>query len=577
MLRRLIPFIVLAAISVRACLHWSTPLVQGMNGGYYLVQARSLIEKFALAIPDLPLVFILQACLGKLVHWMTSLSLNDSVLFAVKTVDSVLPALSVIPVMLLGAWWSRGDKVDLAIIALAALLVPAGAPALLMVGDFEKNSLGLMLLCTLAWALHRWATNPSRSRMIVAVSVLGLIGITHIGVFGTTLIFVGCSLIALAIAHGREGMIKVGKLALIAAPVVIVAASVVFWKFDPSRIQKLLHAFSEPSDYLSSGGGPGGGGPGGMHGGGPSIFGNLGPPGMGSTGWFQYAPMIGFALAALPALLIVWLRRTTIGLGNLAVVTGAALTVIAITGPWVHGDKVMRFQLNAVPLAILCLLFWLLHIPHRWARGVPGVLLLVAALVPSAMKLHDGARPIISLQAHAELQRLAANVEKPSETLVVAHHGLEWWTAWTLHTHIAQAQALEPGDWRKYKYVWFIEEKRGMGPLPFGPGGRPGFGPGMGMPSFGAPPMDGAGSGPGMGMGMPPEIMMRGRGPRDRDRGPGRGPGGLGGGMMGPSIPDDAEVLHDGEFFKLAWVRQVPEFVARAEPDPFDVFTGWPK
>jgi hypothetical protein len=554
MLRRLIPFVVLIAIAARAWLHWSTPLVQGMNGGYYLVQARSLIEKFALAIPDLPLVFVIQACFAKLIHWCSSLSLNESVLFAVKSVDSVLPVFSVIPVMLLGAQWSKGDRVDLGIVALAAVLVPAGAPALLMIGDFEKNSLGLALLCTLVWALHRWASEPTRSRLVVAVGLLGLIGVTHIGVFGTTLIFVGSALSALAVAHGREGIRKVAKLALIAAPVVILAASLVFWKFDPSRIHKLIHAFSEPSDYLSSGGGPPGmkGGP--MRG--PTMLNMMGgPPGMGAPSWMQYAPMAAFALAAIPALLMVWWRRATVGIANVAVISGAAITVIMLTGPWVSGDKVMRFQLNAVPLAILCLLFALLQIPHRWARGVPGVLLLIAALFPSWTKLREGARPIISVQAQAELQRIAKSVESPEGTLVVAHHGLEWWTAWTLHTHISQAQALTPEDWKKYKYVWFIEENRVSGMMPFGPG----------MMGPGGPPN----------MGRPPEGMSQRGDPRGRpDRRDGLGP--RGGGMMGAPIPENAEILHNGEFFRLAWVREVPEFVLKAEPNPLDIFGDWP-
>jgi hypothetical protein len=547
-------FIVAAA--TRLWLHFSTPLVQGMNGGYYLVQARSLIEKFSLAIPDLPLVFTIHACVAKVLHVLSPLTLEASVKLAVKMMDSLLPALAVVPVMLLGRVWSKGDKVDLGIIAFAAVLVPAGAPALMMLGDFEKNSLGLTLLCTLAWALYRWAEDHTRQLALIAVGVLGLIGLTHIGVFGTTLIFIGSSLLALAGAHGREGLFKVGKLALIALPVVVLAAGLVFWKFDPARVQKLLHAFSDPSDYLSSGGGPTGrGGP------------MMGPPGM-STGWMQYAPMAAFALAAIPGLIMVWWKRRVIGLPSLVVVSGAAITVILLTGPWVHGDKVMRFQLNAVPLAVLCLLFALLQIPHRWARGLPGVLILMAALTPSVMKLQSGARPIITVEAQKELQALVSRVEDPEHTLIVARHGLEWWTAWTLHTHIAQAQALSSEDWKKYRYVWFIEEKRGMG-FPMGP--QPGQG-GSG-PSF---------LGSLFGFGGPGNPQRR---PDDRrdERIAMQPPGGrdfLGGrngppmGMRGAPIPEEAEILHQGEHFKLAWVREPPVFVRQRELNPLDIFAG---
>ena len=547
----------LIAASVRAWLHFSTPMVQGMNGAYYLVQARSLIEKFSLAIPDLPLVFVIQAMLAKLIHLCSWLDLNQAVILAVKTVDSVLPALAVFPIMQLGKTWSKGDKVDLAIIMLVAMLVPAGAPALLMVGDFEKNSLGLMLLCTLAWAMHRWIEEHTQKRLLIAASVLGLIGITHIGVLGTTLSFVSVTLITMALAHGREGVMRVLKLGLIAAPVIMLAAGVVFWKFDPSRIEKLIHAFSEPVDYLSGSGGPGGGpGPNGPPGGGrggPMMMG----PGFGGSGWMAYAPMIAFSLASLSALGIAWWKRRTLGLANLALITGAALTVIVLTGPWVQGDKVMRFQLNAVPLALLCVLFALLQIPHRWARGIPGVLMLAAALVPTAMKLREGPRTIISIEAWKELQSLATSIENPKDTLIVARHGLEWWTAWTLHTHIAQAQALTADDWTKYQHVWFIEQKKGMN-MPMG-GGPPGMGRG---PDDRRPRERGGDFPPGM---MPPPGMLN-AGP------PGRGRGG----MIGPQIPSDAEVLHEGEFFKLAWVREAPEFVRSKEANPLDVFGSFP-
>ena len=51
------------------------------------------------------------------------------------------------------------------------------------------------------------------------------------------------------------------------------------------------------------------------------------------------------------------------------------------------------------------------------------------------------------------------------------------------------------------------------------------------------------------------------------------GPGGRGGpmGMMGPQIPANAEILHDGEHYKLAWVREVPEYVKRKDSNPLDV------
>jgi hypothetical protein len=201
-------------------------------------------------------------------------------------------------------------------------------------------------------------------------------------------------------------------------------------------------------------------------------------------------------------------------------------------------------------------------------------------LIPSIDKLAAGPRPIIADQAASELKQLAASVEDPANTLIVAHHGLEWWTAWTLHTHIAQAQALKPEDWKKYKYVWFIEDKRGMR-MPMGGGGGPSFMGtilGNGGPSK-VPGGRERGADPRRNdMGMMPPPMMMGGGGRDPRGGP-QGMGGKGGGpMAGPSIPDDAEVLHEGEFFKLAWVKSPPDFLTQRDrlPSPLDPFGGLP-
>ena len=61
-----VALVVLAAVAERACLLFSTPLVPGINGAYYLIQTRALIERGKLGIPDLPLTFWVDASLAKI-------------------------------------------------------------------------------------------------------------------------------------------------------------------------------------------------------------------------------------------------------------------------------------------------------------------------------------------------------------------------------------------------------------------------------------------------------------------------------------------------------------------------------
>src|SRR6185437_2684148 len=177
----LVSAIVFIGAALRALLLYSTTLVPGINGAYYLVQARSLIVLGKLGIPDLPLTFTVQAMLAKIVQWISGASLESSIVFAVKCADTILPPLVAIPVFALVRQWSRSTGAGNWVPACAALAAAAGAPALMMVGDFQKNSLALLWLAALLWSWHQWLEQPSFKRAVLPVLFLGLIGITHIG------------------------------------------------------------------------------------------------------------------------------------------------------------------------------------------------------------------------------------------------------------------------------------------------------------------------------------------------------------------------------------------------------------
>ena len=154
--------VTLAAVAERAWLLFSTPLVPGINGAYYLVQARALLEQGKLGIPDLPLTFWVDAALAKLIQLVSGTSLEASIILAVKLEDSILPALVALPVFALVRRWSSRVGGGLWLPTCAALAVACGAPALGMVGDFQKNSLGLVWLAALLWRLHIWPRPPWR-------------------------------------------------------------------------------------------------------------------------------------------------------------------------------------------------------------------------------------------------------------------------------------------------------------------------------------------------------------------------------------------------------------------------------
>ena len=256
-----------AAVAARAWFLWGTPMIPGMNGGYYPVQARALLEHGRLGIPDLPLTFMIHAAVAQVLQWVTGRGLEPSVLLAVRLCDTLLPPLAAVPVFLLGRrWCERAGRRTWPAVA-AAAVVALGLSALVMVGDFQKNSLGLVWLSGLVLALHEWMEHRTRRGALAAIAMLGLCGLTHIGVFGAALLLTiltwGTDLVLSGRTSGWRHVRRLLAVGAAAAVVVALVAGIVLWKFDPARVRRLAGAVANPVSFLGNGGHEGGPGPGG--------------------------------------------------------------------------------------------------------------------------------------------------------------------------------------------------------------------------------------------------------------------------------------------------------------------------
>ena len=355
--------VILLASILRGTLLFGTALMPGMNGAYYLVQTRALLTHGTLGLPDLPLIFQVQAALARIVQWISGQDLDSCILFAVKLTDAILPALVALPVALLVRRWGKAAGAPAWIAPVAAATVTLSAPMLGMVGNFEKNSLGLLWLCLLLLFIHLWMVRPTLQNAAGVLCFLGLAAVTHIAVFGASVMFGGLAIAFYLVSQRGSGWRALWPLLAAALAVGAIAAGVVLWKFDAGRVQKLAAALLHPADYLT-GSNMGHGGPGG------------GPPGRHAPFFIlmQVGPSLVFAVASIAALLTCWRKRTVLPPADLCVAGACAVGVLVLTGPWVQGDKAPRFFLIAIAPAVMAAAFALIYCQHRRIRAGLAIL-----------------------------------------------------------------------------------------------------------------------------------------------------------------------------------------------------------
>jgi hypothetical protein len=489
----------------------------------------------------------------------------------VKLADAILPPLAALPVAWLARQWPHaGERPSASAILAPAAAVCLGAQVLRMTGDFQKNALALVWFAALAPAALVFLRRPALRTMVLPLVLLALLGLTHIGVLAGALVFCGVLAVAALVSAERGTRRSILLLILLGAGVLGLAGSSAYALYDPARVTRLVEAFTQPSTALEDWGpghrpGPPPGHdanaaapdraspampdmrtdednesappspPEGMDGRGFGAPPMRGPGGPGH-GWSDprtLLPAIVCIACGSAALWLLCRQRRKLRPAEFAVGAAASISCLALAAPIYDGQKAERLLLIAVVPAAISASFVLTRIVLlSWSRIV-GACALAFIATDAARSLPFGGRASVSEGLVAELRTLAPLCRPPERTLVVARHGLEWWAAWTLHTHIAQPTAIAAEDWSSYADVFYLQEKERFTPPGVGDPGRPGE---------------------------PPRTTDEPHGgPRDARRQyhhrPPHGPGEI-------TLPADAQKLHDGATLTLA---RVPSYPGRNE------------
>lgn len=399
-------------VIIRLYINFSTDLVPGLNGGYYPFQVRNVLETGWLGFPDMPLLFFVNAFFVKIASIFTTLD-DSLIIFINKVVDSFSLGFIVIPFYYFYKKYASNTlsrRFEIALIAFATLSI---AP-LILTSDTQKNAAAIPFLVFFVDQLFQFLDTKNQKAFGLTILSLLLIGLTHFGVFSVALLYLFSSLFV----HYKK------KAILPVLGIGIISLGFIFF-FDASRAIRLLQ----------------------------SAFLMVQRPAL-LTGHFS--PMLFFNIViGFP---IIYYGIKLIRQGKLdhkpfqkEILIINYIVFFILSFPLMSHDFAMRLSLMAfVPFFMMTLLTGQFF-SKRLFRIATIILSIIVfgSVVGTILKPQN---PAVPNEAVKDLKNLAAVIDNEN-TLIIAKHGLEWWTAWQTRAKVGQEKAVDEATFSKYETV----------------------------------------------------------------------------------------------------------------------------
>ncbi|MCE5174800.1 MAG: hypothetical protein ABFC90_01615 [Bacteroidales bacterium] len=412
----------LIAFSIRLYLNFSQELIPGVNGGYYPLQVRSILTNGLLGFSDMPLLFYFDAYLIKFITFF-GLSLTDTlIMIVVKIVDSFSIPLLLIPLYKIIRLEGHKTPIifETSIISFAVL----SFSPLILTSDLQKNALAItFLFCFVAYLLS-YLNNKRRFEMILSIVFLILTGLTHFGTFIIAVLFL---VLIIGYIYKRKAIIPLSIVILIGLGLIAV--------FDITRLNRLFSVGAlafENSALLNK---------------------MLAPPDI-------LIILVSIVLAVV-GIIILKTKSSKLRLVQKAIIFACIVCLIFLSFPLLDGEYFKRLSLFLFIFQILFILQISSVISIKQHKAISISLFLFIFLSIFAVTGHPK-ETIIDKNAYKELKELKSVIRNDDETIVIARHGLEWWTAWALHTKVGQDKAIDSELFNKYKRIIFINQMSGF-------------------------------------------------------------------------------------------------------------------
>lgn len=442
----LVTIIYLFSSFIRLSINYSTEFIPGANGALYLSNVRSILETGEIIFKDFPLIFWLEALLAKLFFVLGIAEYEKSIDLACRLFDSFIPPIAILPAYLLIKRLLINSEKEYYAVLFASLSI-LFISFMVLVSDFQKNSLGLLWLFSLKLWVYKSLEEKNLINYSISFLFLSLTGITHFGCFLVAVLYIMVVLFVKKLVHRKIELKNVLMIGLL-----LIVAYVIIYLISPPRLKTVF-------DFLFN------------------MFRN-------STillllrGKTLISPidLINQILINLTSIIAIFFYiknyKMLSDTHRIFILSSVVLSLI-LASPLIGIEWSQRLGFISYVPAVMLIPFIFNNVKTESARKLILVITLITVLFSVAVRVKIPTFSNMNHKIYGELQTIKEKLPKDGNVLLVSRHGLEWWVSYILRKPVVRESALEKIYWDRFKYMLFIIQKKDKSP--FGPLGI--FGP----------------------------------------------------------------------------------------------------
>lgn len=414
--------IIIFAVStgIRLFINFSHELIPGVNGGYYPLQVRSILENGHLEFSDMPLLFYLNAAIIKFMS-LIGFPISDTlILNVVKIVDSISLPLLLFPLYRILRLINPSEILQISILAFSVL----SFSPLVLTSDLQKNALAIVFVFVCIAYYIAYQVDIKKINLYLSISFLILSGLTHFGTF----VFGLCFLLTMVFYTYR-------KKAIIPVTILLIISLGIVFIMDSSRFNRLVSfwtvIFEKPA----------------------MINGMLQPP--------DFLIILLSILIAIVGIVILKSKGSRLDPFQKAIIFACIICLFACSFPLLDAEYFKRLSLFLfIPQILLIIpMASIISIKRQKATSVFLFVFTFLSIIAVTGHLKEA---VIDKNAYSDLKKMQSVVENDNETIVIARHGLEWWSAWVLKTKVGQDKAIDKSLFEQYENIIILNQINGF-------------------------------------------------------------------------------------------------------------------